>query len=75
MDADGGLEDISKERRWSKIAHKMGYEPGKGVGASLKGHYERILYPFYLFKTGASLEAAVSHRNFSNLIFLIIQKP
>ena len=51
----------------------MGYESGKGVGGNLKGHYERILYPFYLFKTGASLEAAVSFKLlFSSVIMLLL---
>lgn len=54
------MEEISLERRWTKVATSMGYETGKGVGGTLKSHYERILFPYYLFKTGASLEAAVS---------------
>mgnify|MGYP000730049273 FL=1 len=54
------MDIISLERRWTKVAQAMGYETGKGVGGTLKSHYERILFPYFLFKTGASLEAAVS---------------
>ncbi|XP_069142214.1 lysine-specific demethylase 5A-like isoform X2 [Argopecten irradians] len=53
----GGMEILSKERRWSKVATKMGFPSGKGVGAVLRGHYERILYPFYLFMRGDSYDA------------------
>ncbi|XP_052282476.1 lysine-specific demethylase 5A-like isoform X2 [Dreissena polymorpha] len=58
VEGDGGMEQITTERRWSRVAQKLGYEAGKGIGGTLKNHYERILFPFYLFKTGASLEAA-----------------
>ena len=60
VEKEGGMESISQERRWTKVATSMGYESGKGVGGTLKCHYERLLFPYYLFKTGASLEAAVS---------------
>jgi hypothetical protein len=60
VEKEGGMESISQERRWTRVATSMGYESGKGVGGTLKCHYERLLFPYYLFKTGASLEAAVS---------------
>uniref|UniRef100_A0A4W5NUN6 [histone H3]-trimethyl-L-lysine(4) demethylase n=1 Tax=Hucho hucho TaxID=62062 RepID=A0A4W5NUN6_9TELE len=46
---------ITRERRWSKIALKMGFAPGKAIGSHLRSHYERILYPYNLFQTGANL--------------------
>lgn len=46
---------VCKERRWTQIALKMGFAPGKAVGSHLRSHYERILYPYYLFQTGANL--------------------
>ncbi|XP_060701628.1 lysine-specific demethylase 5B-like isoform X2 [Hemiscyllium ocellatum] len=52
---EGGFEIVCKERRWSKIAHKMAYPPGKALGSLLRSHYERILYPYNLFQSGASL--------------------
>ncbi|MGH0189350.1 UNVERIFIED_CONTAM: hypothetical protein FKN15_034986 [Acipenser sinensis] len=33
----------------------MGFAPGKAVGSHIRSHYERILYPYNLFQSGASL--------------------
>uniref|UniRef100_A0A671PES2 [histone H3]-trimethyl-L-lysine(4) demethylase n=1 Tax=Sinocyclocheilus anshuiensis TaxID=1608454 RepID=A0A671PES2_9TELE len=52
---DGGFDVVCKERRWSQIALKMGFAPGKAVGSHLRAHYERILYPYYLFQKGANV--------------------
>uniref|UniRef100_A0A4W5KKQ0 [histone H3]-trimethyl-L-lysine(4) demethylase n=1 Tax=Hucho hucho TaxID=62062 RepID=A0A4W5KKQ0_9TELE len=52
---DGGFDAVCRERRWSKIALKMGFAPGKAIGSHLRSHYERILYPYNLFQTGANL--------------------
>uniref|UniRef100_A0A8C7J5R2 [histone H3]-trimethyl-L-lysine(4) demethylase n=1 Tax=Oncorhynchus kisutch TaxID=8019 RepID=A0A8C7J5R2_ONCKI len=52
---DGGFDVVCRERRWSKIALKMGFAPGKAIGSHLRSHYERILYPYNLFQTGANL--------------------
>lgn len=52
-----GFENVSKERKWSKIAVHMGYPPNKGVGTILKMHYERLLYPFDVFKLGKTPES------------------
>ncbi|XP_068996480.1 lysine-specific demethylase 5B-B isoform X2 [Embiotoca jacksoni] len=54
---DGGFDIVCRDRRWTKIAHQMGFAPGKAVGSHLRGHYERILYPFNLFQSGANLLA------------------
>ncbi|KAI7795195.1 lysine (K)-specific demethylase 5Ba [Triplophysa rosa] len=52
---EGGFEVVCKERRWTQIAMKMGFAPGKAVGSHLRAHFERILYPYYLFQKGANL--------------------
>ncbi|GFR98729.1 lysine-specific demethylase 5A [Elysia marginata] len=52
VEDEGGMESITRERRWSHVAAKMGYPSGRGVGGTLKHHYERILFPFFLFKKG-----------------------
>ncbi|CAB1315168.1 unnamed protein product [Coregonus sp. 'balchen'] len=52
---DRGFDAVCRERRWSKIALKMGFAPGKAIGSHLRSHYERILYPYNLFQTGANL--------------------
>jgi histone demethylase JARID1 len=53
------MEYVTKERKWSKIAQRLKYPPGKGVGGSLRSHYERILYPFFVFKKGDAYPAEV----------------
>ncbi|XP_060736959.1 lysine-specific demethylase 5B-B isoform X7 [Tachysurus vachellii] len=35
----------------------MGFVPGKAVGSHLRAHYERVLYPYNLFQSGANLLA------------------
>ncbi|XP_020280192.1 lysine-specific demethylase 5A isoform X2 [Pseudomyrmex gracilis] len=52
---EGGIDTVTKERRWAKIANKLGYPSGRSVGSILKGHYERILYPFDVFRQGKAL--------------------
>uniref|UniRef100_A0A670IEZ7 [histone H3]-trimethyl-L-lysine(4) demethylase n=1 Tax=Podarcis muralis TaxID=64176 RepID=A0A670IEZ7_PODMU len=52
---EGGFDLVCKDRKWTKIATKMGFAPGKAVGSHIRAHYERILYPYNLFQTGASL--------------------
>uniref|UniRef100_A0A672SVN0 [histone H3]-trimethyl-L-lysine(4) demethylase n=1 Tax=Sinocyclocheilus grahami TaxID=75366 RepID=A0A672SVN0_SINGR len=52
---EGGFDGVCKERRWTQIALKMGFAPGKAVGSHVRAHYERILYPYYLFQAGANL--------------------
>lgn len=55
MIEEGGFDIVSKERRWARVAQKLGYPPGKNIGSLLRSHYERIVYPFEVFHTGASL--------------------
>ncbi|KAJ8386387.1 hypothetical protein AAFF_G00170920 [Aldrovandia affinis] len=52
---EGGFDIVCRERRWTRIALKMGFAPGKAVGSHLRAHYERILYPYNLFQSGANL--------------------
>ncbi|MFT7814079.1 lysine-specific demethylase 5B isoform X2, partial [Arapaima gigas] len=52
---EGGFDIICRDRRWTRIALKMGFAPGRAVGSHLRAHYERILYPFNLFQAGANL--------------------
>ncbi|KAG9333773.1 hypothetical protein JZ751_010216 [Albula glossodonta] len=54
---EGGFDTVCRDRRWTKIALKMGFAPGKAVGSHLRAHYERILYPYNLFQSGANLLA------------------
>ncbi|XP_017548957.2 lysine-specific demethylase 5B-B isoform X1 [Pygocentrus nattereri] len=54
---EGGFDVVCKDRRWTKIATTMGFAPGKAVGSHLRAHYERIIYPYNLFQSGANLLA------------------
>ncbi|XP_043944415.1 lysine-specific demethylase 5A [Protopterus annectens] len=53
--SEGGFEVVTKEKKWAKVTSRMNYQPGKGTGSLLKSHYERLLYPYELFQSGASL--------------------
>lgn len=52
---EGGFDIVCQDRHWTKIAVQMGFSPGKAVGSHLRGHYEKILYPYNLFQSGANL--------------------
>ncbi|XP_037540623.1 lysine-specific demethylase 5B-B isoform X2 [Nematolebias whitei] len=54
---EGGFDIVCQDRRWTKIAIQMGFSPGKAVGSHLRGHYEKILYPYNLFQSGTNLLA------------------
>lgn len=43
----------------------MGFAPGKAVGSHIRAHYERILYPYNLFQSGASLLVSYIEPNWS----------
>ncbi|CAH1965004.1 unnamed protein product [Acanthoscelides obtectus] len=60
---EGGFENVTKERKWSKISHRMGYQVGKSVGTILKTHYERLLYPYDVFKAGKSVDVKQPDRH------------
>jgi hypothetical protein len=72
----GGMEKVNAEKKWAAVAVDIGYNPLNSVkiGALLKSHYERILYPLDVFeKEEASkmreekeLKAKASQNCFSN---------
>lgn len=51
---------VCKERRWARVAQRLGYPPGKNIGSLLRSHYERIVYPFEMFQSGASLPVSLN---------------
>uniref|UniRef100_A0A6Q2Y4P2 [histone H3]-trimethyl-L-lysine(4) demethylase n=1 Tax=Esox lucius TaxID=8010 RepID=A0A6Q2Y4P2_ESOLU len=63
VSSEGGFETVCKEKRWSKVASRLGFPSGKGTGSLLRSHFERILYPYELFQSGATLtvSAFVQH--------------
>lgn len=52
---EGGMEQVCRDRKWTKVASRMGYAPMRTTGSLLRQHYERILYPYDVFQSGASL--------------------
>uniref|UniRef100_A0A2M3ZG99 [histone H3]-trimethyl-L-lysine(4) demethylase n=1 Tax=Anopheles braziliensis TaxID=58242 RepID=A0A2M3ZG99_9DIPT len=58
VNQEGGLEIVTKERKWSKVACRMGYQQGKSVGSNLRSHYERLLYPFDVYRSGKVVDLA-----------------
>jgi hypothetical protein len=60
VEEEGGMEHITRERKWSKVASKLGFPAQKGQGTAIRTHYERILYPYFLFKKGKTLPTEVS---------------
>lgn len=54
----GGSEVCTRERKWAKVATRMDHQPS--LGATLKNHYERLLFPFDVFKLGKSNAKQVS---------------
>ncbi|XP_030827948.1 lysine-specific demethylase 5A isoform X2 [Strongylocentrotus purpuratus] len=54
-----GFEIVCRERKWSRVANRLHYPPGKGVGSQLLKHYERILWPYDVFHSGASFDQPV----------------
>lgn len=56
---EGGSDHVTKERKWSKIAALMSYPSGKGIGTILKSHFDRLLYPYDVFREGKSLKIKV----------------
>jgi len=48
----GGLELVNEEKLWGRVASEMGYSPlsSAKIGAVLKSHYERIIYPLDVFE-------------------------
>ncbi|XP_076469736.1 lysine-specific demethylase 5A-like isoform X2 [Babylonia areolata] len=55
VEEEGGMEHLTKERKWSTIASKLGFPTNKGQGSTIRSHYERLLYPYYLFKQGQTV--------------------
>ncbi|XP_053672398.1 lysine-specific demethylase lid [Anopheles nili] len=58
VNQEGGLEVVTKERKWSKVACRMGYQQGKSVGSNLRAHYDRLLYPFDVYRSGKVVDLA-----------------
>lgn len=61
VEQEGGFETCVKNRKWSVVAAKMGFQSctpqNKGTIASLlRHHYEKLLFPYDLFSNGATYD-------------------
>lgn len=56
---EGGFESCTREKKWSRVASRLGYnmqQKSRGPIASLlRQHYERILFPYDVFLSGATI--------------------
>lgn len=55
---EGGFATVCNERKWTRVATRMKYPVGKGFSSTLRNHYERIIYPYDIFLSGATLDSA-----------------
>lgn len=53
VNEEGGFEFITRKKKWSIVARKMGYHIGKSAPSLLRMNYERYLYPYDIFQAGA----------------------
>lgn len=58
----GGMEAVTTNKLWCKLAQRMGFSTNKnGMGSLLKHHFERILRPYNVFRYDkTSAEASTS---------------
>lgn len=63
---EGGMEQTSKDRKWSHVAARMEYPSGKCVGTILKQHYERILFPFDIYISGKAVDTTKLEAQFDD---------
>lgn len=64
---EGGYEAICKDRRWARVAQRLNYPPGKNIGSLLRSHYERIVYPYEMYQSGANLVVRMPSQDGSRL--------
>jgi histone demethylase JARID1 len=55
----GGYEEIWKNKKWTTVAKLLDLKD-PGSGRILKYHYEKILYPFDVFKSGITIPNEVT---------------
>jgi hypothetical protein len=58
---EGGMEKVNADKKWTKVATDMGFAvtTNKNVGAVLKAHYERIIFPLEVFEREERKKAKV----------------
>lgn len=56
---EGGFEMVTTNGDWQKVVSKLGYKEEKNAGPMLWQNYEKILYPYDIFISGASTASKV----------------
>ncbi|CAH1122938.1 unnamed protein product [Ceutorhynchus assimilis] len=56
---EGGFNEVTKQRKWTKVSIHLGYQIGQNVGPILKQHYERLIYPFDVSKEGKKVPITI----------------
>lgn len=50
VELEGGFDKVNTEKKWPKVALRMGYTSDKNVGSLLRSHYKRLLLPYEKFE-------------------------
>jgi len=53
VQSEGGFEIVTRKSDWKKVVSKMGYSETKNIASMLLQNYEKILYPYDIFISGA----------------------
>ncbi|RWS11452.1 lysine-specific demethylase lid-like protein [Dinothrombium tinctorium] len=61
VEEEGGFESCTRDRKWSRVAMRMGFN--RTIASLLRQHYERILYPYDVFLSGATIGPDVDESN------------
>jgi len=59
VQSEGGFEAVTQNSDWSKVVSKLGYRKETIIGPILWENYEKILYPYDIFISGATTGSKV----------------
>jgi len=59
VQSEGGFETVTRTSGWRRVVSKLGYKDEKNAGPMLWQNYEKILYPYDLFISGATTASQV----------------
>jgi len=59
VQSEGGFDVVTRNCAWNKMVKKIGYEETKNIASMLCRNYEKILYPYDIFISGATTASKV----------------
>lgn len=59
VQSEGGFETVTRNCDWKKVMSKIGYKEAKNIAPMLCQSYEKILYPYDIFMSGATASSKV----------------